>query len=76
MSEYVTNAAWPVAPGRADAIDDVADQFERPTAARPWVGEPVTDQQTRWPRSSGGWRSQERMHARAVERQPAEIMRR
>ncbi len=32
-SEYVTNAAWLRTAGRADAIDEVADAFERPSGA-------------------------------------------
>ena len=35
MSEYVTQQSWVQAPGRADAIDDVADQFERRDDAEP-----------------------------------------
>ena len=30
---YVTRSSWMSAPGRADAIDEVADQFERPSGA-------------------------------------------
>ena len=30
---YVSQAAWLRSAGREDAIDDVADQFERPTGA-------------------------------------------
>lgn len=30
MSDYVTNDAWVRTLGRPDAIDDIADQFERP----------------------------------------------
>ena len=33
MDEYVSNAAWLAGDVRADAIDDIADQFERPTGA-------------------------------------------
>jgi hypothetical protein len=64
VSDYVSNAAWIDPPARADAIDDVADQFERPVGEPAWVGEPAL----RWPRSSRGWRSRERMHARSLER--------
>jgi hypothetical protein len=31
--QYVTNGAWVRAVGRPDAIDEIADQFERPVAA-------------------------------------------
>ncbi len=30
---YVTNAAWTANQGRVDAIDEIADQFERPSGA-------------------------------------------
>ena len=30
---YVTNADWMAVPGRPDAIDVVADEFERPSGA-------------------------------------------
>jgi hypothetical protein len=63
---YVTNAAWLRQAARPDAIDEVADQFERPAdgAAAFWSGEEAAP----WPRSSRGWRSMERMHPRALER--------
>ncbi|MGI8677366.1 MAG: hypothetical protein ACR2LX_01485 [Jatrophihabitans sp.] len=66
-SHYITNAGWLRQAGRVDAIDDVADQFERPVARgaeafwSPHAG-------IRWPRSSRGWRSMARMHSPAVER--------
>lgn len=51
---YVTNAGWTRATGRADAIDDIADQFERPAGAEEfWTRESRTE----WPRSPRGWRS-------------------
>jgi len=28
-TDYVTNSAWLATPSRPDAIDDIADQFER-----------------------------------------------
>jgi hypothetical protein len=31
--QYVTNDAWVRSLGRPDAIDEIADQFERPVAA-------------------------------------------
>jgi hypothetical protein len=64
---YVTNDAWVRQVGRPDAIDDLADQFERPVAEGMtsfWT----VDAGARWPRSPRGWRSMDRMHARSVER--------
>lgn len=64
---YVSNRGWRRPAGRAEAIDDVADQFERPDTAGAtafWTAEA----ELRWPRSPRGWRSLERMHPRAVER--------
>lgn len=64
---YVTNAAWLRQAARPDAIDEVADQFERPVAEGStafWTAEDAAP----WPRSSRGWRSMERMHPRALER--------
>ncbi len=52
MSEYVSNAAWLEPPGRADTIDEVADQFERPSgAAEFWAA--VARRA-----ASGGWAGQ------------------
>lgn len=39
---YVTSAAWVARPGRADAIDEVADQFERPDGATRFWNEITT----------------------------------
>ena len=64
---YVTNSAWVRPAGRPDAIDEVADQFERPVDAGMtsfWTG----DAAARWPRSSRGWRSMDHGPARALER--------
>jgi hypothetical protein len=64
---YVTNTAWLRPVGRPEAIDGVADQFERPVTPTPesfWAA----DDAIRWPRGSRGWRSMERMHPRAAER--------
>jgi hypothetical protein len=33
MDDYVTNAAWRAGTARADTIDEIADQFERPSGA-------------------------------------------
>lgn len=63
--EYVTNAAWVREVGRVDAIDDVADQFERPVAAGAeafWTAAAGVP----WPRSSRGWRSMGRMHSQVA----------
>jgi hypothetical protein len=65
--EYVTNDAWLRSVGRPDLVDDIADQFERPMELGPesfWAA----DAGARWPRSSKGWRSMERLHPRAAER--------
>lgn len=65
-NDYVTNASWLRQAARVDAIDDVADQFERPVARgveafwTPACGTP-------WPRSARSWRSMSSMHPRAVE---------
>ncbi|HEV7205589.1 MAG TPA: hypothetical protein VGN18_13350 [Jatrophihabitans sp.] len=62
-TDYVTNAAWLRALGRADAIDDIADQFERRVAPAAESGaatfwSPVAV--TRWPSESRGWRPSRR----------------
>lgn len=60
---YVTNAAWLRPVGRVEAIDDVADHFERPAAPGAeafWSPEPAG----RWPKASHGWRSADRLHPR------------
>ena len=55
--EYVTNDAWVRTVGRPDAIDDVADQFERPSgAARFWSHGAAPA--IAWPERSRGWREQ------------------
>lgn len=63
---YVTNGTWMHPTGRADAIDDVADQFERPVAGREafWTSQPTGA----WPLSSSGWLSRELMHPSHLER--------
>lgn len=64
---YVTKAAWIRQVGRPDLIDEVADQFERPVAQRMesfWS----KYEETRWPRTSRGWRSLDRLHPRTLER--------
>jgi hypothetical protein len=64
---YVMNGAWIRQVGRPDLIDDVADQFERPAAA-PMESFWSKYEETRWPRSSRGWRSMDRVHPRTLER--------
>jgi hypothetical protein len=58
MSEqdYVTQGAWLRNEARADAIDDVADQFERPaTQGAEAFWSPASP--TRWPETPLGWNS-------------------
>lgn len=60
---YVTNAAWLRQVGRVEAIDDVADGFERPAAPGAeafWSPAPAG----RWPKASRGWRRADRLHPR------------
>lgn len=61
--DYVTHAAWLRTLGRADAIDEIADQFERRVAPKAesgaeafWAPAAVT----RWPTESRGWRPSRR----------------
>ncbi len=71
---YVTSSAWLHRAGRADHIDDVADQFERQrTGAGPAAGlsSGQAARSLRWPRAPRGWRTMERMHPRAIERRNA-----
>ena len=51
--EYVTNAAWLRTTGRPDSIDEVADQFERPTrgAEEFWTSGTTVA----WPRTPRAW---------------------
>jgi hypothetical protein len=63
---YVSNAAWVRPAGRPDAIDEVADQFERPTEdgrAAFWA-----DEAPRWPLAPRGWRTLEYRVTAALER--------
>ena len=65
--DYVTNTAWVRPAGRPDAIDEVADQFERPAAPGPeafWQADEVA----RWPRAPRGWHAIEHRSARTLER--------
>jgi hypothetical protein len=64
--EYVTNDSWVRSVGRPDAIDDIADQFERPVAVGMqsfWSRE-----QAAWPAGARGWRSLQWMNPRPMER--------
>ncbi|WP_375500747.1 hypothetical protein [uncultured Jatrophihabitans sp.] len=69
MSEYVTNESWVRTLVRTDAIDDIADQFERhaPQPSLP-VGRATArpEVSARWPRSARGWRSFDRLHPRSA----------
>lgn len=68
--DYVTNHAWVRTVGRPDAIDDIADQFERPAAAtQPASSTGGTDRAARWPLRSRGWRSSGWLHPQL--REPA-----
>jgi hypothetical protein len=65
--DYVSNAAWVRPAGRPEAIDEVADQFERPATAGSeafWTAAETA----RWPRAPRGWRSVEHRTSRALER--------
>jgi hypothetical protein len=64
---YVMNGAWIRHVGRPDLIDEVADQFERPPTDG-MVSFWSKYEETGWPRSSRGWRSRDRLHARSLER--------
>ena len=63
MSDYVTNEPWLARAGRSDAIDEIADQFERPargaeefwTVAAKVVA--LSRAEHAWPRASRGWRA-------------------
>jgi hypothetical protein len=51
--DYVTREAWRTGPGKAEAIDEVADAVERPGTAAFWeraAGRvtPDADQLSRW----------------------------
>jgi len=54
---YVTRSAWVRTAGRPDAIDEIADQFERPRDPLPAVA--VV---TGWPQRSRGWTEDSRLH--------------
>ncbi|GAB2486873.1 hypothetical protein [Jatrophihabitans fulvus] len=58
VTEYVTNAAWLRTTGRPDAIDEIADAFERrpEPAEQAWV-RPLP---TRWPERPRDWRADRR----------------
>jgi hypothetical protein len=65
--QYVTNDAWVRSVGRPDAIDEIADQFERPVVS---IGMESfwSREQASWPTESRGWRSLQWMQPRPMER--------
>ena len=70
LAAYVTNDSWLRVTGRPDAIDEIADQFERPApqgSAAFWTPGVVTA----WPLSSRGWHSMSRMRTCPAERRAA-----
>jgi hypothetical protein len=62
--DYVSAAGWLRTPTRREVVVVVADEFERPELPR-------QHELVRWPRSSRGWRSQDRLHPRVLERRSA-----
>ena len=58
---YVTYASWVRTTGRVDAVDEIADQFERPVATSVW---PVAATQP-WSRTASRWPSPGRLLRRA-----------
>jgi hypothetical protein len=51
---YVTNAAWLRTAGRVDLVDEIADQFERPSdPAWPQVRSDFWGRIVHWPRPAG-----------------------
>jgi hypothetical protein len=53
---YVTQAGWLRTTGRVDAIDEVADQFERPVATSLWELTAARAARSVWPAAPGaGW---------------------
>jgi hypothetical protein len=65
--QYVTNDAWVRCVGRPDAIDEIADQFERPVPA-PGMESFWSREQASWPTAARGWRSLRWMNPRPMER--------
>lgn len=59
---YVTQHAWVRTLARPDLIDEIADQFERPSEP---VGtpQPAETRKAGWPQRSRGWRSINRLHS-------------
>jgi hypothetical protein len=66
--DYVSNAAWVRPAGRPDAIDEVADQFERPVAGSGSTAFWDAQETRGWPRASRGWRAGEHRSIRVLER--------
>jgi hypothetical protein len=53
---YVTHAGWLRTTGRVDAIDEVADEFERPVATSLWELTAARAARSVWPTPPGyGW---------------------
>jgi hypothetical protein len=64
-AEYVTQEAWATPSGRPELIDEVADQFERPSGAQAYWS---LDAGTRWPRHPQGWSAGDRSGHHWLER--------
>ena len=74
----MSNEGWTAGPataGRPDAIDEIADQFERRVVPITPAVELVAgssgeafEPAVAWPRASRGWRSMARLHPRSAER--------
>ena len=65
--DYVDRGSWLRIAGRADAIDEVADEFERRDAApapHSSAAAARTAAASRWPSRSRGWRSADLLHPR------------
>ena len=67
---WVTRSAWIRTLARPDAIDEIADQFERPdpppaATAATWVGD---GSPTGWPQRPRGWAEANPLHAGTPER--------
>jgi hypothetical protein len=68
--DYVTQARWVHPAGRRDLVDEIADQFERPTQPAAVADRPE-ENTVRWPRRSRGWRYEDRLHPGVFERRAA-----
>jgi hypothetical protein len=65
---YVSATAWIRRAGRADHVDEIADQFERPVPPATEPAGAMAEQDTHWPKTSLGWRTLPRVQRRAVGR--------